>query len=53
MKWIVILVVLLVIVGALYLRSVRLRPESRGSARHHRLEDSVSRREPATDGDEP
>jgi hypothetical protein len=52
MKWIVIIVVLL-IGGALYVRSTRQSPGNRSAGRHHRLDDSTSRRYPPTSGDEP
>jgi hypothetical protein len=53
MKWIIVVVLLLVVGSALYLRTTRARTGDRGTGRLHRLDDSVSRREPPADGDEP
>jgi hypothetical protein len=53
MKWIVILVVALGLIGAVSLRSARMSARNRSEERHHRLDDSTTRRYPPTPGDEP
>ena len=40
MKWLVIIIILLVIAGALALRTLRSGPDDEGSRRPHRIDDS-------------
>lgn len=42
MKWIIVILVLLVLGGALYLRTVRTSGITRSTSRPHRLDDSLS-----------